>query len=375
MDFSKKLAFDFSKFIVNRNNIIYWDEWNFYASGSNFLEAAEQIAQQISDDENKESYVLCALSKSGLPLASVISIILRKPLIIYTIGEFFTYEGLPIIDIVEGEEFKSCIWHLIDSHIHSGQTALLAASSIDSKFSAPIGKCYVISDCRKEDAKEEFQLKVGALIDSTETWEQLTTIITKDYDKPEQDLEKDEFWTYHDKSWLTSLPREMCEPEKNVIKIKSIKIGEEIKKIILKEDMIYPSNILLNPDEFASYVEKIAELWNDVDTVIACSVGGIPLASAVCYALYKRKILARFVFLGNNNIDYFQDIFKQSKKAIIVDDVVSAGSLMATTYNIFIVPNKIELLGIICLAKTNFPEQGRYFIEDENGIPLFAAII
>ncbi len=228
---------DFSKFVVNRNNRVYWDEWNFYSAGSNFLEAAEQIAQEISKDEYKESYVLCALSKSGLPLASVISIILRKPVVIYTIGEFFTYEGLPIIDVVEGEEFKSCIWHLIDSHIHSGQTALLAANSIESKFFAPIGKCYVISDCRKEDAKEGFQLKVEAIIDNTKSWELLKTIITEDYGQTEQVLEKDEFWTYHDKSWLTSLPKEICEPAKNIIKIKSIQFGEEIKNIIIKEDV------------------------------------------------------------------------------------------------------------------------------------------
>jgi orotate phosphoribosyltransferase len=360
---------DFDKFVVENDTKIYWDEWNFYSSNNNLIEAADALAKQLNDTD---PYVLCALSKSGLPLASVLSLILKKPLLIFTIGEFFTAEGLPIIEVVGGENYRSFSWCLIDSHIHTGQTALLAETSIKSQYSAHVKACYVIADCRKGGA---FALDVVSLYKRDRTWASLNEIAAKKSIKPEPLLESNDFWMYHDKSWLTYLPEDIADPKQNYLNVEVKSAQSNIRDIILEEDVILPKNLFLDPNEFYSWMSNIANTFTDVDLIIASTIGGIPLAAALTYCFSEKNKAARFIFMGNNSLDYYKRLVQSHQNAIIVDDVVSAGSIVAAIYHALLSPLSISLSGVVCLAKIAYPDESSYLRENVGGIPLYAAVV
>jgi adenine/guanine phosphoribosyltransferase-like PRPP-binding protein len=360
----------FSNFVINDDKT-YWDEWNFYSENKCLIDAATELAKQFPVNE---TFVLCSLSKSGLPLATVLSLILRKPLLIFALGEFFSPEGLPFINVVGGSEYKYQPWYFIDSHIHSGQTALLAESGIKFEYAATVKRCYVIADCREKTASN-FPLEVIPLLDNKTSLSKLKDIVINKYGKSESLLSENAFWMYHDHYWLTSLPDEIGNIETNTISTQTINIPSEVRSIVLKEDDVQPYRLYLNPDIFYSYVKLITEKFKDIDIVIAGSVGGIPLAAAMCYLFSVQGLTTRFLFLGNHSTEYYVNKLRGVKKAIIVDDVVSIGSLIAIIYNKLLKPNKIELSGIACIAKTKFPSKGKYITEDVNGVPLFCAIV
>lgn len=364
------LTESFSNFIVNDHQT-YWDEWNFYSTGNCLLESAIELSKQFPTNE---TYVLCALSKSGLPLATVLSLILQKPLLIFALGEFFSPEGLPIINVVGADEFKFQSWYFVDSHIHSGQTALLAEAGIQYEFATTVKRCYVISDCMTEKAAINYSLEVIPLIDRETSWNELKKIVKDKYGKPESLLEQNEFWMYHDKYWLTSLSEDIGNTASNTILTHTVNIASDIRDIVLKDDDVQPNSLYLNPDKFYSFIKSLTEKFEDIDIVIAGSVGGIPLAAAMCYSFSKKNVSTRFLFLGNHSMDYYADKLQNVKRAIIADDVVSMGSLTAIIYNKLLRPKGIELAGIVCVAKTLFPSKGKYITEDAKGIPLYSAI-
>ena len=139
-------------------------------------------------------------------------------------------------------------------------------------------------------------------------------------------------------------------------------------------DLICTKSLYLHPETLNAFASKIVDMISDdIDTVIVSSVGGVPLASVLSYCFFKKGKSVRFIFLGNNSVEFYKWYLQGSKKAIIVDDLVSAGSLLAVIYHAILKPNGTDLAGIVCIAKTGFPERGQYIRENEQGIPLYCS--
>ncbi|MBF0337489.1 MAG: hypothetical protein HQL05_06610 [Nitrospirae bacterium] len=362
----------FSNFVVKTDDRSYWDEWNFYRHIDITVDTAKEIAKKIETGHSTEPYVLCALSKSGLPLGTLLSLLLNKPLYFFALGEFFTDQGIPIVDIISDSDCWSYNWYLVDSHIHTGQTALLAASAIEAQFSSKVHTCYVIANCLTEKYKSSCTFKIVSLYNSAESFEFLKRLV----DHPEI-LNDPKFWTYHEKSWLTTLSNDISNPNKNFITVNPIEVNTGINDLILKDDKLYPGKLLLHPEQLSEYASTISKKLKDkdIDAIIAATVGGIPLAIALCYFIMQmQEKIVSFIFLGNNSVEYYRNLVCKSPNVVVVDDVISAGSIVAVINETILKPNKINLLGIVSLAISSFPEKGCYIRIDDKGVPLYTAV-
>lgn len=367
----------FSDFLrVEGSSPPHWDEWQYYQTPANLVDSAKKIAVKIKSAHGDGALVLCALSKSGLPLATVVSILLDRPLLIFAIGEFFTRDGLPIIDVIGGERYRDHKWILIDSHVRTGETAKLAKSSIESRIRTAVDDCYVVADMMDQRHRAEAGLTVSALFEVDAGFNQLRESV-RAHRLDESIVEGDQFWRFHGKHWPKSLGKGCCEPQGNSIRIRTSAISTSMERILLdrERDLVEPETVLLSPRALDEFALAIADKVGKIDAVLAPSVGGIPVAAAVCRAYFERGVEARFLFLGNNSISYYKERLKASKTVLLADDIVSSGSILGIVRNHVIAPSENDLKAICCLGKCRFTEKGSYLTEAEDGVPLYAGFV
>lgn len=316
-----------------------WDEWSFYNDVSATLEVADKLHAEITKriEINTVDYVI-GLSKSGLPLASLMALKLNKPLLPFSIGELFGSTGETIIGFSDEirQQIKGSSVLVFDSHVRSGETFRLYQKTINSLRISTLAFC-VIADCSMP--VEPFSKCPLLFIYDSEK-------IHKMLSEKEAQIQLAKFWKNEPKHWL--IPPEYLDvkPNENSSTASRLKelnpdLTREAANHLISEKngkkIFTPLELYLNNDLFSHVVDEAVNYANaqSIDTIVACSFLAIPMAIAIS-AKIDTPGKIRFIFLGNGGVDYYRKKFVDSSNIMFCDDVLATGGLAYKAYKNFI---------------------------------------
>lgn len=334
-----------------------WDEWTFYSNFIDFHDKTLELKKKIDKIIYEPDYIV-GLSKSGLPLASLLSYYYKKPLIPFSIGELFSPDGSTTIGIPNYDDNidlsdKNIL--VCDSHVKSGETLRLFSKITDGYYFNSVHFA-AIANC---DFEHSIDQNIISLYSCEDIESFLKTSEVLNYSDPF-------FWKHSRSHWL--IP-----PDPDITKI-NISNKEEMKVSILdqtlseqaKTDLIIedengnkgfsPLLVYLKSEIYENFVKEIVKNFDfsNIDTIVACSLASIPLAVRLCVEI-KSSPNKTFIYMGNGDKGYYEDKFKNSKKIIFCDDVISSGALQYRAHKTFI-KNGMELLGaIVFMHQKNYP--------------------
>ena len=139
--------------------------------------------------------------------------------------------------------------------------------------------------------------------------------------------------------------------------VKELKFNGKNYKIISPADALLDQ--IFFQKEISSLSEKIKDFY-EIDTVVTASLGGIPMAIGLLHLLNQKNNKGlKFVFMGNGKPEKYQNIFSNSKNVLIVDDMISSGSLVFAIYKTFF-ENTNKLKAIATFFLKNDYLQSKY---------------
>lgn len=335
-----------------------WDEWNFYYD----LSAVFSILYSRSDDikEFTENYdIICSLGKSGLVFAAYLSVFYKKPLVIFSVGEFID-DGSYVIGLGKNEaqliKGKSVL--IVDSHVRSGNTM----KSINHYFinKTKVG-WFVIMDCRPPSIMLEMR---GFNIKSLYTFNKDTQIRIENKTKKNDLFQNDDFWMKREKYWLGREDMIMKVDYNGDISFENIKnnIHEyDISKYLdISDGFVYPLELYYKADSYNKLTNYLYEIFskgcnfetNKGYLFIPLTLGAVPLAVslAIKYNIQSKDV--KLLFPLYRSAEYYNSKVDNCKDYVVVmiDDVITTGGLAYSFYSKFI-ENKNDCVNIAALMK------------------------
>lgn len=362
-------------FVVNdRKNIPYWKEWNLYSRYSLFEAQAESLLESASSYLDDIDCIV-SLSKSGFPLGSWFALKTEKPLFLFSIGELFHPNGVSVIGLYpEGDiPFKRAL--VVDSHVNTGMTYRLFTKVCANLFDKRVFA--VLVDVRNADSFK-IEDSVVQLYNRERVWPALLEIDGVD----EPLLGSTDFWMRDEEYWLSGVSRISLETEgKSAISFEHIR-NDELKKrlqdclfvkYLNKWNTVSPLKLYQDPALFRAVLDEVEKRLDiQVDTVVASSLGAVPLAIGLCLKMkqkQKEKGDRRFIFFGNGSKRFYDSLFEGSRNILLCDDMVASGGLLYRIYKEFI-RNTRKLVGVVTIFEqreflgnkylTGLPEDAKY---------------
>lgn len=320
-----------------RDHQQYWTPWPLLCEFRLFMTCVESLLE-LSSDYRWECVI--ALGKSGTPLASMLALRSGRPLYLYTVGELFHPNGAPVAGLyLPDGEYPSRIKALvIDSHINTGKTYNLFKSLTSPKI--PRCTLAVLLDTRKAVSKE-----AGSDICSLYSREDINEQLSQKLGEEKDRINNPEFWMRDQYFWLKSCPL----PTNGLDGARvEFKLAEGIPADTFKGALFYnymnkwntisPIRLYMNSDLFRASIKALTNsISGPVDTVVACSMGALPLATGIFAEIgATRGTTPKLIFLGNGTRNFFESCFTGSKKILLCDDMVSCGGLIGRVYDQFV---------------------------------------
>lgn len=331
---------------IDRDQKLVWDEWSFYSNSEVLGKTVEKLKEKILiciDDINTIDYFV-GLSKSGIPLASLMGFMLKRPIVPFSIGEFFSPTGESVIGFPDYDEslfsLKNKKILLFDSHVVSGETHRLFMKLVDGlKIEAEL--FCVIADCRS--ISDPYQVDNFVSIFDKETVDKFLENIPNRH-------KGTFFWKHHRNHWLIPAQQEQGVPVPEVVEspnnilVLNNSLSEQAKqKLIITEDgtsFFVPLLLYIDNSFFSEVCDEIILLLkkHNISTLISCSLAAIPIGICLAHKLQGEDI--KFVFLGNGDDIYYKDKFNGSRGVFFCDDVLATGALIYKAVDKFFnIPN------------------------------------
>ncbi|NTW68578.1 MAG: hypothetical protein HGB23_01860 [Chlorobiaceae bacterium] len=321
-----------------------WDEWNFFFYFDDicdFFKSHEDDFKSIVD----QSDVICSLGKSGMVFATYLSVITRKPLVVFSVGEFI-HQGAYVIGFTKSEDqiVKGKKLLVVDSHIRSGNTIKMMGNYIAHNDVEDV-KWLTIMDCRSAKKREEMhKYDIRSICDFFPDIRNQVIKVTDD----EFLLEDESFWMKKEEYWLG----------RDSIKLKFSNQDSSDKEIAEKQEKInyfditlfdkssnkyfIPLHCIKNSEYFGRMIgyfyDTLTQDEIDVDKkylILPLTLGALPIAVSLAYSFYHSGCAVRFLFPLFRTEKYFRKKLDEvaDYTVIIIDDVITTGGLIYAFYD------------------------------------------
>jgi adenine/guanine phosphoribosyltransferase-like PRPP-binding protein len=312
----------------------FWKEWNFYADYPLFHQLAELLTKKLHEFFAEVDCII-SLSKSGLPLGAWIAQKKGIPLYLFTIGELFYPNGTTVIGLYPHDSIQEKKPLIVDSHVNSGGTYRLLTKVCHNLFESRIFA--VLADARNEKSFP-IEDKVISLFSS----EDVRSVMLQKKNIDVERLGSLDFWMREEDYWLTDPAA--CEEkalnhktfQRRLIDDDQLRcqVYETIKRSYMgKWNTVAPILLYKEPkiwSESLDYIEREFD-GQKVDTIVATSLGAVPLAVSLAARLYVRGTkIEQFVFIGNGPISYYRSFFKSASNVILCEDIIASGGLLSS---------------------------------------------
>jgi orotate phosphoribosyltransferase len=351
-----------------------WDEWNVFFDFDDFCVFLDSNNHKIKGLVDRAD-VICSLGKSGIVFAAYLSIISKKPLVVFSVGEFIN-KGAYVIGFTKSEDqfLKDKRILVVDSHVRSGNTIRMMKNYLDYNNILDASWLTVI-DCRKDEVVREMDaFEVKAICDLlTDNREKFVGLIGD-----ESLLDDERFWMMKEAYWLGR------ETNKLDAAIKKIDEVEQIKKSIvyfnvdeyvdLEDGYFVPLSLFRDHKSFLGIVDYFYEKVFCGDSCVSKKVlflpltlGAVPVAVAMAYKCLQLGYSVKILYPLFRSEDYFKKklLDVAGYKVIMIDDVVTTGGLIYSFYDKYIRGNfpDVNLVAPLKLQIGNHSdlEYGKYF--------------
>lgn len=323
-----------------------WDEWNLYFHFDSLVSLLKDYEFELKTATEGVDYV-CSLGKSGIVFATYIALLAKKPLIIFSVGEFMN-EGAYVIGFSDNDKgrIKGSKILVVDSHTHTGNTFRMMNDYLEA---AKVNSAtwFVIADCRDIDLKVQMkkQYDVRSLFDFEEEMRsEFLKIIKNKYL-----LSRESFWMKDQEYWLgrDDFRLNVNSEDKSFID----QVDSKVQYFNIKEFLKYDSNAFVPIDIYVDVMrfKKITDHFNesvcygstnekDKCLIVPMTLAAVPIAVSVGFLHLERKDSVKILFPLFRSDAYYREAINTMKGAsvILIDDVLTTGGLIAAFYKKFL---------------------------------------
>jgi orotate phosphoribosyltransferase len=337
--------FEVLKRFVVKDPDYLWDEWGLYAHYNDFVgliggrkSECSSVVEGYGNGAELGYDIICSVGKSGLIFASYLAIKYKKPLIVYSVGEFID-QGAYVIGYGEYEKemIKGKRILMIDSHVRTGNTI----GVINGLFLDKVSMGWlVLLDCREDYDK----MRSGGV--------NIKSIFAFD-DKFREKLEADgversklydaDFWMKKEMYWLGRNGLMISsESDGGFVAEKSneICILPMNKHLYRDTKSFCPLKVYTDVNEFEdvanAFLNNIIGCCNEKKVLlITMTLGAVPLGVACANKFYENeKKDVGILFPLYRSEKYYKDLIDEYADGtiILMDDVITTGGMLYEFY-------------------------------------------
>lgn len=333
-----------SKFVLSDTEWM-WDEWNFFFY---FNDVCDFFKNKKDFFENilNQADVVCSLGKSGMVFAAYLSILARKPLIVFSVGEFIHQGGYVIGFTKEEDQFingKRIL--VVDSHVRSGNTIKMMNNYIKSSDVSGV-QWLTIMDCRETEKRNEFsEYNIKSICDLyPNNYSHIKEIIGD-----EGLMRNDDFWMKREVYWLGRDHIKLDVKKLTTDDLKELEdkiLYFDIKRYMPTSNKYFiPLEIIKNYDLFDEITNRFFVALNQSSLrkggqylLVPLTIGALPIAVSLAYRFYSSGSAVRLLYPLFRTEKYFDERLDEVNNytVILIDDVITTGGIIYAFYDKYI---------------------------------------